>query len=198
MANSNCDLDTRSQVITNLGLSFIEACKLNGARVQMIDLFEEREFEVFNRKPNQTKILEYQAKVKDADLLVFFQDMIWQYMPGLLKSFLDLVFVRGFAYKIEKKIIKGQLNGKQALVFVTSDLAAWQIKHLYGNILEKNWKKGFFDFCGLKGEVYLFSNLRNVSDKTIEKWQQQVQKIAKKFTKNTWLVDEILKLEHLD
>ncbi|NRD74742.1 NAD(P)H-dependent oxidoreductase [Shewanella sp. VB17] len=55
-----------------------------------------------------------QQAILDADLIIFQYPLHWYNMPGLLKEWIDRVFLRGFAYGCGNK-----LNGKSFLVSTT-------------------------------------------------------------------------------
>ena len=55
-----------------------------------------------------------QQALMDADVIIFQYPFHWYNMPGLLKEWIDRVFVRGFAYGPDRKLV-----GKQFLVSTT-------------------------------------------------------------------------------
>ena len=125
-----------------------------------------------------------QAKIKEADELVFVHPMWWFTMPAIMKNFIDVNFGLGFAYKYKKfPILKGVpiglLRGKTARIFVTCDGAKWMYK-LIMSPYKFIWKYGILRFVGIKTKsITLFDRMRWKSPEELEKRLENVRKIAK-------------------
>ncbi|OWV29733.1 NAD(P)H-dependent oxidoreductase [Halomonas campaniensis] len=69
-------------------------------------------------------VVREQAKVRDADLLIFQFPIWWFSMPAILKGWVDRVLSRGFAYASGRKYDKGMFRGKRALLSLTTGTAS--------------------------------------------------------------------------
>lgn len=179
LANSVSESDIRANVVNSLCKSFAEACQTKGIEVDLIDLYKDEDFDpVHYLNEKDTKVLEYQIRLKKAQLIVFFHPVWWLSVPAILKGFLDKVLVNNFAFQNRGKTVKGLLGDKQAIVFAVSEKPSWQIDYIYGNVLKNFWSKGVLEYCGIKNTVRTFGNFRAVSEEEIKKWQIKVEKIA--------------------
>lgn len=78
----------------------------------------------------------YRRIITDADLLVFIYPIWWSGMPAILKSFIDRVFSKGFAYVYRGVLPKGLLKGKKAWIITTNDTPGF-----YARLFEPDYGK---------------------------------------------------------
>jgi len=181
LANPASETDQRSNLINNLCKTYSEACQNTGLEVDFLDLYKDEEFDpVHNLDERDTKVLEYQIRLRKAQMIVFFHPVWWQSVPALLKGFLDKVLISGFGYRYSNKVVQGLLEDKQAIVVATSEQPVWQLRYIYGNILENFWQKVVLGYCGVKSKIFVFGNFRSVPDSEIEKWHKKMENLAKK------------------
>lgn len=108
-----------------------ETKEKNGHTVEILDLYKtdlkleyldyEEKAEMKQLTPTQ---LTLQAKITQADELVFVFPIWWVNVPAILKNFFDMVLTSGFAYRYTKNTIifpKKLLKGKTAKIFCTCD-----------------------------------------------------------------------------
>ena len=92
-----------------------------------------------------------QEEILWADHLIFVYPTWWWSMPGMMKGYVDRVFLPGFAFEVGDQGIKGLLAGKKAWIIQTtgSDQA-----YIEENGLDKMVKTpieiGLFNFCGIE------------------------------------------------
>ncbi len=191
LANPNYLHDTRAGTISTLAKTFIETTQKRGITVDVIDLYNEEDFNpIFQPDEQDTKVLEYQIRVRKADLLVFFHPVYWALPPAILKGFIEKVFTAGFAYKINKNLTKGLFNDKKALVITTSEKSVIEFKYIYRNILDSFWKRAFFDVCGIrKSKIIHFGSLRSVKEKTLHGWTKKIQLLGEKVNSKESILD---------
>ncbi len=189
LANPYNDLDQRGNFINNACKDFIESCQNSGVEVDVLDLYNDKEFNPISTEEKDTKVIEYQIRIKKSQVIVFFHIVWWLTVPAILKGFIDKVFVSGFGYRTINKITKGLLNDKKVIVFAASEKPNWQINYIYGNVLRNFWQKGVLDYCGIQNKLYLFGNFRSVSDETINKWHKKIIDIAVRVSENRNILD---------
>lgn len=182
----------RDGFVVDLCQEFGETLQSQGSDIDWIDLYadtEKGEFGPFDSQLHKdTKIIEYQFRVKRADCIIFFHPVRWNSVPAILKGFLDQVFSNGFAYKYEKSKLEPCLVDKSALVFSFSETLEWQNKLYYNNTLETFWKRGIFDVCGIKGYFSCFGGLRDFSEKRIQSVRNKVLRYTNKLgQQESWL-----------
>ena len=93
-----------------------------------------------------------QAKLADADLVIFQFPVWWFGMPAILKGWADRVFARGFAYLPGHKYDTGMFKGKLAMVAATTGTSAdtYAPDGIDGDILTVLWPihNGLFRYSG--------------------------------------------------
>jgi putative NADPH-quinone reductase len=191
LANPETVSDKRAMVVTDLCQSFIGQCLQNEQEVDIIDLYKDRFDPVNHPEIKDTQTIEYQIRIKKADIIVFFYPVWWGSMPAILKGFCDKVFQNNFAYIYRNGLTEGLLKNKKAVVISISKSPAWKVNLLYTNINDVIWKRAIFDVCGINGQFYLFSNFRKANEKEIEKWHDKIQKLADSLTNSTFFKDLI-------
>ncbi|KAJ6254741.1 nad p h oxidoreductase-related [Anaeramoeba flamelloides] len=102
----------------------------------------------------QKTILKEMEKVKEAELIIFQFPFWWFSMPGILKSWIDIVFASNFAYGGKKGYFENAgLVGKKALISITTGAPKnfFTEKGRNGNILLSLYPIlfGIFNFTGM-------------------------------------------------
>lgn len=192
LANPEYDQDNRSNLISALCKTFIEGVQKKGITVDLLELYKDDEFNpIFDPEEKDTKALEYQIRLKKAQMVVIFHPVWWSLFPAILKGFLDKVFTSGFAFETRKGVQKGLLGDKFGLVFCADERPTWEERFLYRNMLKNFWQKVFFRTLGMSSKFYHFGSLRTVSDQEIAKWHKKVEKIANSINSKDSLLDLI-------
>lgn len=130
--------------------------------VEVIDLVEDNfnptmtaeDLKVFSRGEAADKlVLEYQEKIKNADVLVFAFPIWWGIMPAILKGFFDKVFLRGFAYNYGEHGLIGILN-KKAIVITTMETPKEVYDNILNNPVQNQFINGTLAECAITTEKY--------------------------------------------
>jgi NAD(P)H dehydrogenase (quinone) len=79
---------------------------------EFLDLSVEQEH-AFAVGVTRAEVAAEQAKVADADLVLFHFPMWWFSMPAILKGWVDRVFSRGFAYSAGRKYSRGHFRARR-------------------------------------------------------------------------------------
>ena len=93
-----------------------------------------------------------QARIDRADALVLVYPVYWWSMPGLLKGWIDRVFINGWAYdeipggKLEKKL--GRLP-VHLVALGGADQRTYE-RHGYSGAMKTQIDHGIFDYCGAR------------------------------------------------
>jgi len=95
-------------------------------------------------------VLAEQARIDRADALVLVFPIYWWSLPGLLKGWIDRVFVNGWAidYGPDTPVVK-KLRHLQVhlLALGAADQSAFE-RHGYANAMHTQIDYGIFDYCG--------------------------------------------------
>jgi NAD(P)H dehydrogenase (quinone) len=189
LASPNADLDTKPGTVNALCKTFSEKCLGLGLKLDLIDLYKDEFDPVYSPEARDSKILEYQIKIRKADLIVIFHPIWWGGVPAVLKGFLDKVLVPGFAYRYNKNQIQGLLEGKEAWVIAVSELPAWHQSFIFSNSLMHFWQRAVFDICQFKSKFILLGGLRTASQSKIDRWQRQMAGLAERLTHKESFLD---------
>ena len=94
-----------------------------------------------------------QKQIKNCERIILIYPLWWGDMPAILKGFFDKILTARFAFQYEGGLPKRLLEGKKALVFMTSGESIRKLK-LWGNRPKKIIQKDILGFCGVKTEVF--------------------------------------------
>ncbi|MDQ5950335.1 MAG: hypothetical protein QG585_277 [Patescibacteria group bacterium] len=163
----------------------------SGVEVEILDLYKTDlkqdflRFENIRELPSDPVKDAIQAKITEADELVFVHPVWWVSMPAIMKNFLDQNFTSRFAYRyIDGKRI-GLLKGKTARVYVTCDMPIW-LYALLGFPFVPTWVVGVLVYCGI--DVRNFSIFRMLGHKTPEGLQKHLDRVKRDINKKRlWL-----------
>lgn len=186
LACEHKDVQFRNALIVSMCKTYSTQLREKGVEVELIDLYDNNGNEVEFTKD---QILDYQSMIRNADSIFVFHNLIWSLPPGILKSFIDKVFISGFAYRYYKGVFYGLLKEKKFYIYCTTDLALWQEKYIYGNLIGLFWQRVFGDKVGIKPKIKIFDNIRSRTDEEIAKWDSTLLNDLKLNSKSTNLLD---------
>jgi putative NADPH-quinone reductase len=174
--------------------NFVRDCLSKGIEVDVVDLYKENKDDEFNplfypEEKEDTKSLEYQIRISKASLIVFFYPIWWENIPGILKTFIEKVFTRGFAYFKYKNKYRGFLKEKRVLAVGLNSEPTWKNQFLFGNIINNWWEKVFFRNTESKGKSIVFGNIINSEDKNYLKTEREIEKITAKLNSEDSVLD---------
>jgi putative NADPH-quinone reductase len=173
------DSDKRLGEISKLCKLFNQNCTSRGLNVDLIDLYNEKEFLAKDYlPPNDSKVLEYQIRINRADLVVFFHPVWLDTVPAVLKGFLENVLTNGFAYQNTNRLPQGLLSAKKSLVFAFDTKSGFDSSFIFGNQLYHFWTKSIFHLTGMKGRLFIVNDFRSANSKTVQNWQNKILKVA--------------------
>lgn len=105
-------------------------------------------------------LVEAQKKVEWAEEIIFFYPIWWGEMPSLLRSFIERIFVSGFAFKYHSSKRIKLLKGKKAKIISTAGGPRWYYNTL-GFIDQKRTLGRILYFCGIKStKIISFGGVR--------------------------------------
>ncbi len=168
-----------------LAQSYVDAARTAGADVRVVDLARDavpghpslRDEVRLPRTdadvPLSPDVAGYIADVDWADHLVFFFPQWWGSVPAALKSWIDRVFVRGFAYRYRPtgRLWDKLLTGRTARIVMTMDSpSAWNA-WVYRDAPIRTVRNATLEYCGIKVRgVTRLSEVRHRADADRERW----------------------------
>lgn len=147
-----------------LAHAYTESAETAGAEVRVVDLARDtvpghpsgrdelRAPRSDADRPLDPEVGAYVDDVRWADHLVFFYPQWWGTYPAAMKSFIDRVFVAGFAFRYRErgKLWDRLLTGRTARIVMTMDSPrAWN-RLVYRNASETSLKNAILGYCGIK------------------------------------------------
>lgn len=126
------------------------------------------------RKPVDSKVIEYKQRLDTVDHLVFIFPIWWELMPALTKGFIDKVIFPGVAYDYSpngygmKPLFK---NVKSVTVITTMNTPGFLYRLVFGNAIRKAIITGTFWKMGYKNRKWInLSMVKAASDKKRKRW----------------------------
>lgn len=178
---SNPDERSFSFDLKEKAQEFLES---KGHSVQVRDLYKmnfnpiltDTEINNFEKGIYSTDILEEQAYLKWADVLIFIFP-IWWGIPAMLKGYIDKVFSHNFAYQTTPVGMKGKLQGKHVYRFSSMrSLNETYDKDGFKASLINIIDKGIFEYAGMNViESKLFGGLPRNDERTAREYLNQVE-----------------------
>jgi len=130
---------------------------------------------------NDELINEYQQKLNSADKLIFIFPIWWGGMPAIVKGFIDKVFLKDFAYKVESGKVIGLLSFlKKTFVITTSSKTSNVLKNSWGDPIGTTLAKSTFDMVGIKNFRWInFDNISKSSEEERKTFLKEVSELVK-------------------
>lgn len=168
-----------------LARSYADAARAAGAEVRLIDLArdavpphptERNEVRLPRTDadvPLTREVAAYVADVDWADHLVFFFPQWWGSYPAALKTWIDRVFLSGFAYRYRPtgRLWDKLLTGRTARIVMTMDSPKIWNAWAYRNAAIRSLRNATLEFCGIRVRgVTRLAEVRHRSDADRERW----------------------------
>lgn len=195
LASPEYSNDNRGNYIIQTCKEFMEILQNKGINVDLIDLYRDYTDDEFNPiagdNQKETKVLEYQVRIRKAEVIIFFHP-VWQgFLPAILKGFLEKVFVSGFAFANQKNTAQPFLEGKKSLVFAFSERSGLDHRIIYGNMIQNFWQRSILKPSGITGKYNFYGNMRSLSDAKLQLQTNKILQFANKLNSKDSLLDLI-------
>lgn len=171
--------------------AYAEGARTSGAEVRTIhirDLPLEKylRYAYYERKPVGKEIQAVRDEITWAEHIVFVYPNWWSSFPGIMKLFIDIVFVAGFAFKYrEGKATPEQLlKGRTASILLTMDIPPLIYKYVFGDIGIRQLKARVLRFnCGVKTtKVTYFGPVRSAHKVTRAAYVEKALRLGRSFS----------------
>jgi len=124
-----------------------------------------------------------QEKIKWAEHIVIIHPVWWGSVPALLKGFIDVTLLPGFAFKYRQTGIFWDrlLSGRSAHIIYTTDTPIWIYNYFFHAPSVNQVKKRILGFCGIKKvKVTAIGPIRKSTKEFREKWIEKVEQLGRK------------------
>lgn len=168
--------------------TYAENRKARGHVVEIVNLYskeyavEPLKYEIIKEFKPSTVQKKFQAQLQWAHEIVVVHPVWWGTPPSIMKSWTELAFWPGIAYKYTApgKWIK-LLDGKSAKIFVTCGGPSWYYR-LPFMFLKSFWITSIFEFCGVDVVDIRICNKLNIlegdaKEKHFEKFLKGIKRI---------------------
>ena len=156
----------------------------SNAKVKYINMAETN-FQFIESDIDNTKaVKDAQEKIKWASHIVWVYPIWWYGTPSKLQSFIENVFVGGFAFeyhKNNKKYVTWDklLKGKTTRIISTMDAPPWYFKLVFKDPNYKRMKQTM-KFCGITSvKTQYFGPVKGSSLQTRKKWLLKIENLGK-------------------
>lgn len=158
----------------------VEVLKLGEMNFDPVFRYSYREMD---QQPFEPELERSQKLISESSHLVFIYPSWWASMPGLLKGWIDRVFLPGFAFKYQEKspLPAKLLRGKSARLILTMDAPSFWFKFANGSPGVKLLKNGTLQFCGVKPvKVTILDKIRGSKPERLQKLIEKVANLGRK------------------
>lgn len=123
------------------------------------------------------EIIREQKFIAWADAITFIHPIWWTGLPAILKGYIDRVFTYGFAYRYDKGVQKGLLEGKQTIIINTQGKSHQEYQDLgMDKALKLTSETGIYTYCGLAiKKHFFFDQADKATAEKVGDWKQQVE-----------------------
>lgn len=138
----------------------VELTELSRNAVNTRDLYnigfrpvlEQADFDAVKHGQIPAEIKVEQDYIQWANLLTFIYPIWWTGMPALMKGYIDRVFTKGFAYRMdEQEHPQGLLKNKKVVILNNMGFPyTFYDKNGMLNSLKQTSDEGIFEFCGMQ------------------------------------------------
>lgn len=173
----------------SLTQEYVKGAKEAGHKIAILDLVDLK-MEPFLKNTYKEEValrgalLKSQKQIKWADHLVFFFPIWWATPPALLKTFLEIILQRKFAYKYRRPLLgfiprwDKLLTGRTARVIMTLGAPPLYYRWILGNPAYKMMKANL-NFCGIRPvKADYFGPVEISSEKTKKSWLNKTYQIG--------------------
>jgi NAD(P)H dehydrogenase (quinone) len=144
-----------------IAMRVLETIDRLGYRAFFHDLYEEgfdpmlSGKELAENKLRNPLVARHCREIASAEGIVIIHPNWWGQPPAILKGWIDRVLREGVAYRFQKGdsgagVPIGLLRAEAAVVFNTSNTPLDRERKVFGDPLDKIWKRCVFSFCGVK------------------------------------------------
>lgn len=167
--------------------SYIRSAMDAGAEVRYIaigalDFNPNLQFGYRQRMELEPDLLKALDDIRWSEHQVWIHPLWWLGMPGIMKGFLDRLFLPGLTFKSNNNgTSEGLLTGKTGRIITTAgDLSIDVYEEVYRSIGLVQLKKGILEYCGVSSiKSDFIGPLYELSEEEIKEWLQTIETSAK-------------------
>ncbi len=163
---------------------FVKQSKINGNKVDVVDLYKEKFDPVFAGEEPDQEVLDHRKRIEESDIIVLIAP-IWNFrMPAIVEGWIDKVLAPPWAFRFKQLVGNygypiGNLRHKKAIIFCTYGSPRLAITTFFLNLPIRRLKRGVFHMCGIYNIVYRrYFAVPFVSDAKRQEFLNDVRKTA--------------------
>lgn len=143
-------------------------------------IYDKEELRLFHSgKTHDPLVDKYLHLIQEANEIIFVTPLWWNYIPGMLKGFIDKVMKegKGLSHTVTKTGIHGELtNIKHTYVLTTSTSPTFYVKLFLGNGIKRLFVNKTLKQLGMKDRHWLnFGSISNSTLKRRKKWLSKIE-----------------------
>ena len=125
----------------------------------------------------EEEVLREQNWISWAEAISLIYPIWWTGLPSIMKGYIDRVFSYGFAYRYDKGVQKGLLQGKQVAIVNTQGKSKEQYrKNGMDSALLRTSDTGIYAYCGLEIRKHLFFDQADrAGAEQLHQWREQIK-----------------------
>ena len=167
--------------------TFIEECKKNGHKIDLINLHDEKPIPFYDGSPPSEQILDYRQRLENSDVMFMISPCYNLRASAILENFIDICLAPKWFFSFKRVVgnwgypVAGAMKNKLAIMSMSYGGNIFSIQTWFQNMPFRRIKAGVLKLGGMKIEyVRFYEVLPGMKDKKFVKDMEKVRKLVRK------------------
>ena len=166
--------------------TFIEECKKNGHKIDLINLHDEKPIPFYNGSPPSEQILDYRQRLEKSDVMFMISPCYNLRASAILENFIDICLAPKWFFSFKRVVgnwgypVAGAMKNKLAIMSMSYGGNIFSIQTWFQNMPFRRIKAGVLKLGGMKIKYLRFYEvLPGMTEEKFEKHMEKVRKIVR-------------------
>ena len=166
--------------------TFIEECKKNGHKIDLINLHDEKPIPFYNGSPPSEQILDYRQRLEKSDVMFMISPCYNLRASAILENFIDICLAPKWFFSFKKVVgnwgypVAGAMKNKLAIMSMSYGGNIFSIQTWFQNMPFRRIKAGVLKLGGMKIKYLRFYEvLPGMKEIIFKKHMEKVKKRAR-------------------
>ena len=166
--------------------TFIEECKKNGHKIDLINLHDEKPIPFYNGSPPSEQILDYRQRLEKSDVMFMISPCYNLRASAILENFIDICLAPKWFFSFKRVVgnwgypVAGAMKDKLAIMSMSYGGNIFSIQTWFQNMPFRRIKAGVLKLGGMKIKYLRFYEvLPGMKEKKFIKDMENVRKLAR-------------------
>jgi|TARA_B110000211_G_scaffold230148_1_gene289146 NAD(P)H dehydrogenase (quinone) len=166
--------------------TFIEECKKNGHKIDLINLHDEKPIPFYNGSPPSEQILDYRQRLEKSDVMFMISPCYNLRASAILENFIDICLAPKWFFSFKRVVgnwgypVAGAMKNKLAIMSMSYGGNIFSIQTWFQNMPFRRIKAGVLKLGGMKIKyVRFYEVLPGMKESKFKKDMEKVKKLAR-------------------